>query len=1052
MLFEKGMFNPQGVGDDRTATVLHAATDRAAGKVRPSDLLASAIESGDAKVLATLAQALEPGSTPLDLRDVIEIYNPMRSHSTPTDFDGRRECFSSEALEALDKFDTELKETVGKEGIEDVALELLLACVLFQLDAEDQEFLTTLDAKRSAELFHKQVELGTKFLGLDTLFDAAYGRLRSEEFSESAWAIMEHAGVRATDLGYDRILPPHCFLALLGETEGVAEHLVRLQAQPEIGPGKVADTVVEAFRLGDRKADAVELVRGGFGEVTVELLRSAQKAARLWGSEYIDTSHLLLALVDDMPPRLASVLQRSPLELNLVKMREHLGQYLRDSRTQVKREVAFRLPTGLLLSEDLTYLARTKELPEALHFDTYFDVITKALYRRDNNHVLITGLRGVGKTALVRELSRKAAAGDISFLKRRRFLWVDCRDVAPDESRDKLEAIFSHVAGRTDLILCLDGLGSLLRAESGGNNKLILRSALKERQAHLIGVMSNWDFEDLLSSDHELLEFFTVVNVEEPKEETAVDIVKKASAQLELEYKLTIEEKAIERAVVLSNDYILNERLPMKAIKILQRVCEDLDYERTERGGKRTTITVPDVITVISEISGVPEGTLSGVAKKIDYQKHLTKEVVGQDEAVKAVATEIQLIKAGLTEPGKPASVMLFAGLTGSGKTELAKVVARFYSSSKRLQTYTMGNFIESHSVSGIIGVPPGYVGHEQGGRLINDLNSDPYCVFLLDEAEKPHPDVWKPFLNLFDEGWITDTRGVKAFADRAIIILTSNAGHEIISKMSQAGDPMDKIIEAVKDHLPTIRHASSNQPVFSPEFLARIKRIIIFKSLDEQAMEGICRKLLKRIQNDWKKKREKTIDIPDNLIKYIAKQSHTENERSGGKEGGRIVSKLISELIEVSIQREASKRENEYKTSEVIELIFLPPAEALPHQSPKQPKVEVSFRKQHEDSPDECIEQVVSTLNRVLGVTQEARGPMQKIVSDCLASLEAGLKCWERKHSVEAGDGVPEVILERFRRTCADLEQHRQQSEQEEQLIVNELITILERNGDITT
>lgn len=1056
MLFEEGILNPQSVGDKRTVAVLYAAADRASGKVRPSDLLASAIESDDAKVLATLAQALEPGSTPLDVRDVIEVYNPARS--TPTDFDGRKEYFSPEALEALEQFDADPMR--GKEGVRDAALELLLSCVLSHLDAEDLEFLTVLNAEHGATLFREQVKLAAE--PLPPLLDSASGRLRSEEFSESAWTIMEHAGVRAADLGYDRILPPHCFLTLLGETEGVAEHLVRLQAQPEIGPGKVADIVAEAFRLADRRTDAIELTRDGVGEATVEMLRVAQKAARLWGSEQIDTSHLLSALLEEMPPRLAFVLQRSPLNLDLGKMSEYLDQYLREARTQVKREVAFRLPTGLLPSEDLTYRACTEGLPKAMiqeqqkkgegdektqHLDPY-EAMTRALYRRRNNHVLVTGLRGVGKTTLVQELARRAAAGEIPFLKRKRFLWVDCQDVAPHESKSKLEGILSYVAGRTDLILCLDGLGPLLRAESGDNNKLILRAALKEGRAHLIGVMSNWDFKDLLSADHEILEFFTRVDVEEPEEGYALHIVRQACAGLEHEYKVIIEERAIERAVVLSADYILNERLPMKAIKILQRVCEDLDYDRTQHGKDQAAVTASDVIEVIAEISGVPEETLSGIAKKADYEEELTREVVGQDEAIKAVATELRLIKAGLTDPGKPASVMLFAGLTGVGKTELAKTLARFYSSSKRLQTYTMGNFTESHTVSAIIGVPPGYVGHEQGGRLINDLNSDPYCVFLLDEAEKPHPDVWKPFLNLFDEGWIVDQRAVKAFADRAIFILTSNAGHEIISKMSQAGDGMDKIIERVKEHLPTIRHERSTQPVFTPEFLARIKRIIIFKPLDEDAMEGICRKLLKRMQETWEEKREKTIVVPDSLIKYIAKRSHQENERSGGKEGGRIVGKLMSDLIEASIQREASEREDEYKACNMIELLFISPGDASPRQPLPQPKVVVKFRNERPPSPAECIAQATAELKQDLALARDSTTSAHQMVSDHLARLEAGLAHWAREHPGEPADGVSDGLLDRFHEVCSDLELHARRSGQEARTIVEELITTLDEAG----
>jgi ATP-dependent Clp protease ATP-binding subunit ClpA len=230
---------------------------------------------------------------------------------------------------------------------------------------------------------------------------------------------------------------------------------------------------------------------------------------------------------------------------------------------------------------------------------------------------------------------------------------------------------------------------------------------------------------------------------------------------------------------------------------------------------------------------------------------------------------------------------------------------------------------------------------------LINDLNADPYCVFLLDEAEKAHPEVWKPFLNLFDEAWIVDTHGVKAYADKAIFILTTNAGSEIISQMWLSGErDMDKIVEKVKSALSRIQHERSNQPVFSPEFLARIKRIIVFRPLDQDAMEGICRKHLKKMQRAWKEKREKTLIVADSLIKYIAERSHRENQRLGNKEGGRIVAKLISELIEENIQLEQSRREEDYRVADIIELQFEHSEGIMPHRRTEPPHILVEFCK----------------------------------------------------------------------------------------------------------
>lgn len=257
--------------------------------------------------------------------------------------------------------------------------------------------------------------------------------------------------------------------------------------------------------------------------------------------------------------------------------------------------------------------------------------------------------------------------------------------------------------------------------------------------------------------------------------------------------------------------------------------------------------------------------------------------------------------------------------MTGVGKTELAKQIAALHSTSKRLQVYTMGNFTESHTVSGIIGVPAGYVGHEQGGRLINELNADPYSVFLLDEAEKAHPNVWKPFLNLFDEGWIVDQRGIKAYADRAIFILTTNAGDQSIAQMYRSGKPDQEVAENVRNMLSRVRQERSSQPFFSPQFLARIKRTLVFRPLDESAMLGIARKIVSDMQRLWLRRREKQVDVREDVVTTIAAQAHARNEQSGGREGGRIVRKLISAWIENEIQRQSMLRPSDYKASRRI-------------------------------------------------------------------------------------------------------------------------------------
>ncbi len=607
------------------------------------------------------------------------------------------------------------------------------------------------------------------------------------------------------------------------------------------------------------------------------------------------------------------------------------------------------LPGQIAPSADLTWEARqsgpARESPfdGSAAYDGVFDALARALHRRHRPHALVAAEPGVGAPALLAELARRAAAGRAGFLGAKRFLAVDCRHTPADEARTRLAAVLAHTAAHPDLVVCLEGLPALLGGRDGVH-KPVLLAALAAARCHLVAVLTPHECDDLAGGDPPFADYFTRVDVPEPDPDTALRVVAHLARNLAAGYGLAIDDDAVRRAVGLTADYVLSDHLPAKALKALTRACEDADYDRREHGQPAGRVTADAVVRVVAEKTGIPADTLRGAADRTDYEAALSGVVFGQDHAVREVATELGLIRAGMTDPTKPASVLLFLGQTGTGKTELAKALARFYSSSGRLRTYALGNCVEPHSVATIIGVPPGYVGSDRPGRLVAELQADPYGVFLLDEADKAHPDVLQPFLNLFDEGWVTDQRGAKAYGTRSVFVLTTNVGQRMIADMHREGKSIAEITTRMKEALGQIRHGKSDRPVFTPEFLARVKRVIVFRPLDRAAMTSIARKQAEDLRRAWAAARGKALEIPDAVAEYVGAAAHRLDERAGGKEGGRVVRKLVSDWVEAPLLRAMAADPDGYRAAVAVTVEFTPPGEPEPGQPYSDPAASVRF------------------------------------------------------------------------------------------------------------
>ena len=356
--------------------------------------------------------------------------------------------------------------------------------------------------------------------------------------------------------------------------------------------------------------------------------------------------------------------------------------------------------------------------------------MARALHRQLPRHLVIRRERGVGAHAVMLELARRSLEGQYPHLSNAQFIRMDCRYVAPEDFRELLHLVLSSAESNPDLIICLDGFGKFL-ADGQSQLRSSVLSLVAKTSCRIVGIVSPQEYDEYFAGRQDIEEVFSHLEILEPSLKSAEKLTKHAANGLVQQYGFSIEDAVIHRAVVLSDNYIPNSRLPSKAIRVLRDVCDDLAFEQLQGKVERNRIDESDIVKRVSEISGIPEETLAGMPDGVNYLEVLGDRIIGQDHVLEEVSTELGLIRAGMVDAGKPASVMLFVGQTGTGKTELAKQVAQLYSASKRLKTFTLGNYSEPHSVSGIIGVPAGYVGHDQGGRLVNELNADPYSCLL---------------------------------------------------------------------------------------------------------------------------------------------------------------------------------------------------------------------------------------------------------------------------------------------------------------------------------
>lgn len=581
---------------------------------------------------------------------------------------------------------------------------------------------------------------------------------------------------------------------------------------------------------------------------------------------------------------------------------------------------------------DLTDKARKGELDPVLGREKEIHNTIRILKRRFKNNPVLVGEPGVGKTAIVEGIAQKIASGKIEeSLKNKRIISVSMGNLVAGtkyrgEFEERMRKIIQEVSSRKDIILFIDELHTLI-GSGGGEGALdasqLLKPALSRGEIQIIGATTTDEYRVHIEKDKALERRFQKVKVAEPSREEAIEIMKGLKYKYSKFHGIEIGEEVLEEAVNLSIKYINDRSLPDKAIDLIDEACankrlvnslieekiinagqkikkiEQEKYKNLKEGNykkiesllleekelnkkvlkvnninktkKENFITKEDLATILNDWTGIPvnEVTKTEIDKLKTLSDDLKLRVKGQNEAIEVLSRSIKRSSIGLKDDKRPIGVFLMLGPTGVGKTELSKAVTELlFGNEEAIERFDMSEYMEKHSVSKMIGSPPGYVGYEDEGKLTKRIREKPYSVILFDEIEKAHPQVLDILLQLFDEGRITDAKGRNIDAKNCLFLMTSNIGSDLYSsKKTSLGYGVEeknegsKLNEGIKKRL---------KDHFRPEMLNRIDEVLIFNRLTKEVMNEICENMTIELKEKLKEK-DIIVNFSKTAIEYLA-------------------------------------------------------------------------------------------------------------------------------------------------------------------------------------
>lgn len=767
-------------------------------------------------------------------------------------------------------------------------------------------------------------------------------------YTEQAESALKRAQKISARMQHPYTGTEHILLGLLDEKDSTAGQVLASAGVTRKGLEEMIDQLIAP-------EGGVMLEEGrGFTPRAKKILDDAVAEAKRFHEEQAGTEHILIAILKD--GECVGYRLLNTMNIRLRELYTALVSSMGEKASEYKEE-AKNVGTQTLeqFSRDLTALAEDGKLDPVIGREEEIQRVIQVLSRRTKNNPCLIGEPGVGKTAIVEGLAARIADGRVpETIRGKRLCILDLTAMVAGskyrgEFEERIKNVIDEVRRDGQVLLFIDELHTIIGAggaEGAMDASNILKPAMARGEIQIIGATTLEEYRKHIEKDAALERRFQPVTVEEAGVEQTIEILKGLRPYYEKHHQVTITDEALEAAARLSERYVNDRFLPDKAIDLMDEAAAGLKigrYDKTEnqaeknrelpkvreeleqalikgdletaracrirleelekaeerqvsrRGRKTPVLTEAQIADTVSKWTKIPVQRLAEAESQRlrRLEQTLHKRVIGQDEAVSAVAKAVKRGRVGLKDPKRPIGSFLFLGPTGVGKTELSKALAEvLFGKEDALIRVDMSEYMEKHSVAKIIGSPPGYVGHDDGGQLSEKVRRNPYAVILFDEIEKAHPDVFNILLQVLDDGHITDSQGRKVDFKNTVIIMTSNAGAGAIVSPKKLGFAS---AEDAKQDYEFMKNSVMNEvkQIFKPEFLNRIDETLVFHTLQKEEIAKIAGLLLEELTKRCKDQLSIEVSFKDSVRKWLAETGYD------AKYGARPLKRVIQNKLE---------------------------------------------------------------------------------------------------------------------------------------------------------